>query len=241
MKVFGGCVSDVGNRRKENQDALFLEIREQSGWYFAVGAVCDGIGGLEKGNVASAFIIDAIRKWFYSVTEWLDIRQADTGILFAHLKDAAEAWNEQLYEYGQIENIRMGTTMSVIVFLRDAYSIVHVGDSRIYQYRKELKVLTTDACVAVLKNGSIKKYLDNYMGKKRELWFQMVEGSLLSGDMILFCSDGFYHHLEEEDVKKIYQLGKKERKLENLLSDLIKIMIERGERDNISVGVLLAE
>lgn len=241
MRMYCGHASHAGNTRKNNQDAIFLRHIEQNGQYFALGAVCDGIGGLEQGELASALIIDEVTQWFQTVTAWVDILTVDSAILFAHLKDGVEIWNEKLYEYCQQEDIRMGTTMSLIMIVRDRYYIVHVGDSRIYRYHEILEQLTVDACVARMQNGRVKNYLDNYMGKTKELWFQALEGNIVPGDLFLFCSDGLYHRMLETDLKEIYHENRKKQDLSESCERLACVMMDRGERDNISLGIIMME
>ena len=99
----------------------------------------------EQGELASALIIGEIREWFQEVTAWLDISTVNPAVLFAHLKDGAENWNEKLREFCQREDIRTGTTMSLLLIIREHYYIIHVGDSRIYRYHDGLEQLTMDA------------------------------------------------------------------------------------------------
>ena len=241
MRMYGGHTSHRGNTRKNNQDAVFLQCVEQKGEYFALGAVCDGIGGMEQGELASALIIGEIREWFQEVTAWLDISTVNPAVLFAHLKDGAENWNEKLREFCQREDIRTGTTMSLLLIIREHYYIIHVGDSRIYRYHDGLEQLTMDACVATMKNGRVKNYLDNYMGKSGELWFQALEGTVTGGDMFLFCSDGFYHRMTEEDLDAVYRENRKKVDLTESCERMVDTMMTRGERDNISLGIIIME
>lgn len=237
----GGCVTDVGISRKVNQDAILFRCIEKKGQYFAVGVVCDGIGGLEYGERASGLVIQEIKKWFDRIASWIDIEEMKPEVLCAHLLDGAEEWNAKVRDLSAKENIHTGTTMSLLLLIREHYYIVQVGDSRIYRYREYLEQLTTDATVARLKNGKMKNYLANYMGKDRKLWFTMGEGTFQAGDMFLFCSDGGYHLLTEEDIGEIYRnyTGRTDLKME--MEKLLRTMIRRGENDNISIGAIMAE
>lgn len=239
MRMYSGYASHTGNTREINQDAVFLDYVEKKGQYFALGAVCDGIGGMERGELASAMIIGEVRKWFKEVNTWLDINTTNPAVLFAHLKDAAEIWNEKICDFKNQEDIRMGTTMSLLLILRDTYYIVHVGDSRIYRYHEDgMEQLTMDACVArATSGGRFKNYLDNFMGKSRELWFQSLEGKVRPGDMFLFCTDGLYHYLTTQDLENVYQENRKKQELCDSCERLANTMISRGETDNISLGI----
>lgn len=243
MRMYSGYASHTGNSREINQDAVFLDCIEKKGQYFALGAVCDGIGGMERGELASSMIVGEIREWFTKVSAWMDISTTNPAVLFAHLKDAAEIWNEKLCDFRDREDIRLGTTMSLLMILRDHYYMIHVGDSRIYHYDPDgLSQLSMDACVArSTGNGRFKNYLDNFMGKSRELWFQSLEGRVKAGDLFLLCTDGLYHYLTSNDLYEIYQENHKKQLLCDSCVRLAETMITRGERDNISLGIMLFE
>lgn len=240
MKLTGACATYIGNTRKVNQDAILFRYSERDGQHFAILAVCDGVGGLEKGEVASALVVRKINEWYDEVLRWLDIASAEPEVLNAHLKDGAELWNQAVCECRDIQRVNMGTTMSLLMIIKDRYFIIQVGDSRVYRYRNDvLEQLTVDASVSQMKNGRMKLYLDNFMGKARELWFTSAAGSLEDGDLFLVCSDGLYHCLGVEDVREIYRDALDNRKAEEACERLIVRMMERGERDNISAGIVL--
>ncbi|MGN0408058.1 MAG: PP2C family protein-serine/threonine phosphatase [Bacteroides sp.] len=238
MKLVCGCATNVGNSREVNQDTVVLKYIEKKRRYFVVGAVCDGVGGLEHGELASGLIGERIAQWFDEVSSWIDIANTDSKLVYAHLKDAAERWNEELCNFSYSNNIVTGTTMSLFMLLREDYYIIHVGDSRVFCFNSSLLQLTTDASITKIKNGMLKAYLDNYMGKSNELWFQGIEGKAVPGDMFLFCSDGLYHHLTEEDARMAWKAASKQKNLNKLCGELIDAMMERGERDNISLGIV---
>jgi len=242
MKLTGACVTDVGNTRAVNQDAILFRAFEKGGQYFAVLAVCDGVGGLELGEVASTLVVRRINEWFDGVLQWIDICSIDPEVLHAHLKDAAEMWNQAVCECRQQRRVSMGTTMSLLMLIRDRYYIIQVGDSRVYLYREdELRQLTVDASVSQLKSGRMKQYLDNFMGKAMELWFTSGTDLVQEGDLFLVCSDGLYHCLGVEDVREIYQEIRNEKRAEEACRQLIEKMMLRGERDNLSLGMIMLE
>ncbi len=241
MKIVGGCASDIGRIRKVNQDGIMFRCLRQHGWYFAVGAVCDGIGGLENGEIASAIIIREINSWMQEIENWIDIAVIEAEVIFSHLKDQVEVWNEKLFNYKIINNLQTGTTMSVLMIVRDSYYSIHIGDSRIYLYRDKIKQITVDESCNQIKNGKIKKCLNNYMGKNEKIIFQYSQGKIIEGDMFLLCTDGLYHNLQERDVKKLQGEIKKGKKISESCKGVIKKMIERGETDNISLGIIYVE
>jgi serine/threonine protein phosphatase PrpC len=83
-------------------------------------------------------------------------------------------------------------------------------------------------------------YLENYIGREDELSFKTYQGNVESGDMFIYCSDGFYHTLELEDVEMIYRRIKNED-IQTICLGAIKNRIEKRETDNISVGIIYCE
>lgn len=242
MRLNGGCATCIGNVREINQDTIVFRSFGCGGHYFAILAVCDGIGGLEHGEIASAMLKEGINQWFDGIVRWLDVRTVEEEILYAHLKDAAEDWNQTVYEHQRENGIRMGTTMSFLMIVRDRYFILQVGDSRVYRYRNaELLQLTEDDSVSRMKNGKMKLYLNNYMGKADELWFSSVSGTVEAGDFFFVCSDGLYHKMHLEDAREACREVCQGQTIEAVCQKLIDKMMKRGESDNISVGIIAAE
>lgn len=239
MRVLGACCSDKGNTRRENQDSIVFLQRKLENHQISLMAVCDGIGGLSCGEIASGMVVQGIREWFGYISEWLTPEIINGDILFSHLKDAAETWNERVLEYRIANSIEMGTTMSLILVVDERYMIIQVGDSRIYSYKEGLlKQLTLDASVTRFRDGKIRKYLDNYMGKDSALWFSESAGRIESSDLLLICSDGLYHNLLPNDLEFDGPGAIKEEMLEKKCLELIQLMMKRGETDNISAGLL---
>ena len=240
MKVYGGCASDVGTTREVNQDAVLFRMKTEKKAIMSLLAVCDGIGGMSHGEVASSIIRDLMDRWFDEITEWVDPGNVDAQLVWSNVKDAAESWNAELVAFKKNQQLQTGTTMSLFMQIMDEYFIVQVGDSRVYLYRNdELFQLTVDASVTRFKSGRMKNYLDNYMGKSDELRFTTVSGTIESGDAFLVCSDGFYHNLSPMDLQSIPEGIRKDSDVENLCERLIAEMMRRGERDNISAAMIV--
>lgn len=237
MLFYGECATDTGICRRNNQDTILFKKMSRNGQDIALGVVCDGIGGLEHGEAASQCVGSAASEWFDGIAGWIDIGTVDADILFSHFKDAAEEWNRLVREIIVLQGIHTGTTMSTILMLRDRYFIIHVGDSRIYRYRSHLELMTTDESMAKVCDGRMKLLLMNYVGKDDVLSFSAAEGTLSPGDIFLYGSDGFYHMFAESDMQNICEsidsIGR-----DRLCRAVIETMIRRGERDNISVGMV---
>lgn len=57
-------MTDIGNGRSSNQDAYIMRQKEEDGKLYLMAAVCDGMGGLRRGEIASHYIIEVLKQWF---------------------------------------------------------------------------------------------------------------------------------------------------------------------------------
>ncbi|MBR2489022.1 MAG: serine/threonine-protein phosphatase, partial [Clostridia bacterium] len=64
MKYVSGLYTDVGIKKKTNQDSLLLHHAETKYGEVVFAVVCDGMGGLQKGEVASAELVNRFSLWF---------------------------------------------------------------------------------------------------------------------------------------------------------------------------------
>ena len=237
MQVRGGFTSDVGTTRDINQDDIIFCQYEKNGKNFALGVMCDGIGGMQHGEIASKLVCRGLQEWFENVVSWIDMEKMNEKVLYAHLKDTVETLNQQVLDIYLNDKIRTGTTMSLIMIFRSKYYIIQVGDSRIYRYNKKLLQLTKDATLIDNSGEKAKQYLTNFMGKNEETFFTSSQGKLSNGDIFIFCSDGFYHKFVENDLQE-FVWTQDEKEINEKCVKLVNYMKSRGERDNISVGII---
>lgn len=237
IRLKGGFATDIGISREKNEDSIILQAIEQQGNWFAVGAVCDGIGGLELGEMASRFMISELKNWFDKISKWINISQTDGNVLFLQLIQDVQDWNQKICDYCALHQIKSGSTLSLIMILRDQYYIIHVGDSRIYKYDGLMEQLTQDE--VTVKNG--KSYLNNFIGKSKQLKYTTSNGKICVGDVFLYCSDGFYHHFTQRDMDRMLEKYRMQGSVFHVCVDGIKTMEERMEKDNISVGMIIVE
>ena len=56
-------MTDIGNGRPSNQDAYLLRQKEKNGKLYLLAVVCDGMGGLKKGEIASHYIVEVLKQF----------------------------------------------------------------------------------------------------------------------------------------------------------------------------------
>jgi len=240
--------TDAGIQKAANQDSLCLRRAAAPDGEVAFCAVCDGMGGLQKGELASAEMIRALEAWFDSNLELLaaalDFTQARSQLL-----DLIAHQNQRLAAYAAANHVQMGSTLALLLAVGHRYLTVHVGDSRIYQIKGGRAIqLTQDQSLVELEiqQGRISReearhhpqrnVLLQCVGVGREITPGFTEGSLENEGIYLLCSDGLCHELTDTELAQRLEpqsLGDR-RALQDALIDLTERCKTRGETDNIT-------
>lgn len=221
-------ITDIGARRKENQDNYWSALLNIDGTEAGVICLCDGMGGLNDGGLASKMVVEAVRDSILS------------GVEFSELIETLNQANSSIYELGQKS---MGTTCTLLFCMGNQYEIYHIGDSRCYiGSGKELIQITTDHSFLEKYKNSVnpeelpKKLWNKYrscltkcIGVKQDAEFDYYNGTYKDGDIFFVCSDGMWHYLDSEKVLNCEAVN---------LEELVKECIEKGETDNITAGIL---
>jgi len=201
------AISDVGLARRVNEDGFgWRRIGKDAMVY----AVADGLGGHERGDVASALTLDVF-------TEFLSRKEGDLGktdkALIATMRSAMEVSNRALFQHRSKLRAEMGSTLTAALLVKDKAVVGHCGDSRIYRARDgKVELLTQDHTVAqdLVAAGKLKpeeadshrgaNILTATMGAEDELEADISIVPVKSGDRLLLCSDGLYNPLRIEGI-----------------------------------------
>lgn len=243
MKSFG--LTDKGRVRRDNQDSFIIETCKGKDWIIA--ALCDGMGGAKAGGLASqlsnkAFVSYVYAKLTSRVTKVFNYRE----ILQAACKEA----NGVAYEYSQFseEFNGMGTTIvgGVIKSNGNGY-IINVGDSRAYQISRRndsIVQITRDHSLVedLLEYGAItreqaknhpqRNVITRALGSESDVESDYFEFTLLNGDILLMCSDGLSNIVSDQEM---LACAKENPNPETLCQLLMKLALERGARDNVTI------
>lgn len=252
MSFYIGAYTDIGTTRATNQDSLCIMQAETVIGDVCMAIVCDGMGGLEKGEIASASVIKAFERWFQEDLPVILKQQYDENEILDLWEKKVVYLSDRMKEYGMKHKLLLGTTFSGILFIGKKYLWMHVGDSRIYQITtNQVTQITSDHTVAAreVRNGTMTKEEAEHSKLKSKLTqcvgaSQMLEpetgvGNLSKKDCFLLCSDGFYHKFREEDMKELYtDKYADDKKLEQICQRAVKNIMKLGEKDNISVAII---
>ena len=232
--------SDVGQRRTVNEDAAGYFLNTQN---VPMIVVCDGIGGHNAGDVASAMALSHLGK------RWEEESITDTEAAYQWLVKNIQGENDRIFQkanqYRELDG--MGTTIVVAVVIGSELLIANVGDSRAYLYRNyQIKQLTEDHTLVqeLLKSGEIteeeakshpqRNIVTQSLGITLNVQIDFVRVNLKNEDTIFLCSDGLSNMVEDQYIKEI--LGNYSD-VETQAIKAVEAANEAGGRDNITVAI----
>ena len=246
--------TDRGNVKTTNQDSVMYCNADSEMGEILMAVICDGMGGLEKGELASATVIRAFHKWFKEQLPY-ELEKPDLNVIGSQWALMLKELNGKILEYSRMHGIEgVGTTFTGILFVQNQYVAVHVGDTRLYYMDRSIKKLTTDHTFIAreISRGTLTEEQAK-SDKRRNLLLQCVGASkhvdpeIITGDVkkgvYMLCSDGFRHEISEKEI--FDSLNPKAAKNTKIMKEraekLIDLVKQRGETDNISVLVIKAE
>src|SRR6478752_4333822 len=234
LRLEYGAVSDVGRVRRDNQDSGYA-----GPWLLAV---CDGVGGAARGDIASATAITQLRR--------LDQPPGSDSPdeLLARVAGAVHRAHDRLVELVDEDPALNGTstTATVLAFDGIRLGIGHVGDSRAYLYRDgAIRQLTIDHTFVqtLIDEGRITED-EARVHPHRNLIMRAIDAvsdsepdlfilDLVAGDRILVCSDGACGVLEDARMADILSSGTPEY----AAVELVRSSLEAGSSDNVTCVV----
>lgn len=248
MEFIISAKTEVGIARAGNQDSYMVRIYHTGMGNITFAILCDGMGGLAQGEVASASLVKAFGIWSDERLCLLCERKISEQEIYREWMELINRYNRKIQAYGRQEGIRLGSTLTAMLITSHQFYIVHVGDTRAYEISKKAVLLTTDQTVAAreVEQGRLtleearddvrKNILWQCVGASKEVQPEFISGEVKKEAVYLLCSDGFWHKITEEELLETIDAAetKKEETLEEKLNDLIQRNMERKEQDNMS-------
>ena len=137
--------SDVGIVKKTNQDSVLMKIAQTNHGKVCLCVVCDGMGGLANGELASATVIREFDDWFQKkLPGLLETPEFPIDQLRVQWDNLVMEQNRKLARYASEAGTRMGTTVVAFLIVDDKYYIMNIGDSRAYMITDAIYQLTKD-------------------------------------------------------------------------------------------------
>ncbi|WP_042462820.1 PP2C family protein-serine/threonine phosphatase [Neobacillus dielmonensis] len=253
MKVLTAAHTDIGTKKPTNQDSYCIKIAETSLGTVVLAVICDGMGGLAKGEVASASVINRFSEWFE--------QEFPTQIAQYQFEEIQSSWEQIIQEqnvriaaYGQKVGIQLGTTLTALLLIESKPMLIaHVGDTRVYRIDNDkLEVLTEDQTVVgrEVRRGTLtpeqarfdprKNVLLQCIGASRIVEPVFLSGNPSPGQVFMLCSDGFRNMITGEEIHQAFapESLMDEAVMAEKAKALIELNKQRQETDNITVMLI---
>lgn len=233
------CYTAQG-RKPNQEDALFPPCGKADE-RTRVFIVCDGMGGHEQGEVASACVAESIGK--ITAQQPLCTTQEMKGVIEKALKTAYENLND--LDTSETEQ-KMGTTLAMIAICTDGVITAHIGDSRVYQLRPKEGVvfrtrdhsLVNDLIAAgelsekearnFPQRNVITRAIQPHQDYPSKASYNVLK-DIRKGDVFFICCDGVIEQLDDDDLCRIILNGHApEKRLKKIEEECLK----RCTRDN---------
>ncbi len=239
----GVVVSRIGGR-SENQDCYGFRDTPLG----QVVVVCDGMGGMQGGRIASTIAVNSIIGYLASQSEDADVSDALVQAVGHANADIINTGSENPDLYG------MGTTVTVLILNKTCATIAYVGDSRIYQLRGKKKVFRTfdhSMVFEMVKSGVLTEeqarlseqsnVILKALGVYQEIVPDIHRLPYLKGDRFVLCSDGFWGAMPEKNF--LSYVSHKTDKIANVIEHTANVVdkIGRdkgGNHDNLTAAII---
>ena len=240
--------TDVGKVRKRNEDSMGM-LPE-----LGLIVVADGMGGHKSGEVASSLAIETILTFAKKMLGGSQqiVPEGDAGVSprsrqLSHFLTSA---NTIIWEKSRAfpKDHGMGTTVVAALVDGNTITVAHVGDSRLYVYRKgALERLTEDHSLVMdqVKHGliseeeaeksNLQNILTRALGTEENVKVDVQDHPIFPGDQFLLCSDGLTKMVTDKEMAEVLGRGLSPEKV---VDTFIEMALEGGGVDNTTVGIV---
>lgn len=241
--------TDAGCVRQENQDRIICD--DSLGLY----AVCDGLGGRRRGDVAAEIAVSAIRQYVESSGDPLDVTWPfgyNLQLSFAanRILTATKLANRQIWRKSEesLALLGMGTTICAVLMDAHSAAVANIGDSRVYLFRNGvLEQLTIDDTISGgasltretmigVAPSMIRSILTRSAGSEEVADAHLRECNLENGDVFLLCSDGLHGCVSDDRIAAL--LAAAQPSVVEAAGPLIEEARAAGGPDNVSAVVI---
>lgn len=253
--MFYSGKTDIGKVRSTNQDSFAIKSYSDD---VLVAVVCDGMGGVQGGNIASETAVEYFFKSLESksIINLEDGEKIPTNSLAAALGQAVTDANTAVYEksLSDKEYSGMGTTLTACIIVGNRMFVSNVGDSRLYiDAGKKLTQITQDhSYVQFLvdvgditpeeaKTHPYRNRITRAIGIQPDVECDIFTEELdkYQSPKILICSDGLCGQVDDPVMHKAISVARRRgedeaAKLDRICSSLIDKALAAGGPDNIT-------
>ncbi|MDR3251100.1 MAG: protein phosphatase 2C domain-containing protein [Tannerella sp.] len=234
-------------KRSSNEDYILPSSEELAGLAGRdqrLFMVCDGVGGAEKGEVASALACSSFQSYFDS---YLDDDDPSEEFINKAVHYTESRFDEYIAQHPEAHG--MATTVTLLYIGASGIIVAHIGDSRIYQFREGKMIYKTDdhsLVNSLLKLGKItqeearvhpqKNVITRaIMGTEHSVVAEVDKISdIMQADRFLMCTDGVTECFSDNELAKVFSLGENPESIKNII---VELCTEKA-KDNFSFYIL---
>ena len=242
------AITDVGKKRKSNEDSYYLDDEMQ------LYVVADGMGGHKAGEVASKLLVETVqgymRRFSSEARDDDELDDPDENLspnanrLLSSVYLANRVVNQ--FAHSKLSYSGMGTTVSALAFTNERFIAVNVGDSPIYRVREgKIDVIsvmhTVEAEQALLdpegKSRLGKQFshmLTRAIGTKENVEADATEDAVHKDDLFVISSDGLSDKVKAEEIQEVVAKAKPDK----ACRQLVNMALDRGGDDNITMIII---
>ena len=241
--------TDIGIKKDTNQDGLSVKTIGTPNGKIVFAILCDGMGGLAKGEVASTSVITAFNNWVSNSLPDLCRKGINDAEIRSQWESIILTQNNKIQAYGEKSGIKLGTTAVVMLLTESRYYIMNIGDSRAYEIFDTVHQITEDQTFIhrEIKLGRMtpeeaktdprRNVLLQCVGASEDIYPDMFFGDTKKNAVYMLCSDGFRHLITDDEIYQKFQPStlNDTNGMDKNSKELIELNKQRKETDNISV------
>lgn len=248
MNFIVAADTDIGNVKSTNQDSLSVKVINSKSGRMVFALLCDGMGGLSKGEVASAAVVRAFEDWVDVRLRSLSEETLDFEAVKSDWEEIVRDNNIKLHKYGGSLGLSLGTTLCALLIANGEYFCMNVGDSRAYVLRDNLIQITKDQTFVArevemgrmteeeAQKDSRRSVLLQCVGASDYVYPAFYKDVVMQNDSFMLCCDGFIHEIKPSEIYESLcsYNNYDEYTMQKHIRELIDLNKSRNERDNIS-------
>ena len=245
-QCFAAVCGNIGSRTRQEDAADVITGRD-----FAYGVLCDGMGGMGNGGMASSLCLRELIRIYQALCFSPVIS------LLPQLKETIQRVDMQIAQLRDESGRRLGcgTTLVCAILRQGALYYASVGDSRLYLIRnssirqlnhehtlrqmlrdqERIETSGAEPDTACSNGDALTSYIG--VGGLSQLDITDVPLPLEDDDTVLLCSDGLYRTLTDAEIHGILcQAAPPKAAAQNLISSALKK--ELPHQDNLTAIVI---
>jgi PPM family protein phosphatase len=250
LDITYGEATDPGKVRTNNEDSYFSyvpksrQMARSHGWMFALS---DGVGGMDRGEVASRLAVETLAKGFESAPE-----NTSLAALMPRLAQHANAEIHNATLAADKRGGKMAATLVCCAFRNDQAVVAHVGDSRCYLVRdRKAECLTKDhtwvneqrklglISATEAEESDARHILVRSLGPELFVTADSSTLRIQPGDTFVLCCDGLHNALSEKQIADMVSGGNgTQAEMQEIARRLVAYAVQEDGSDNTTAVVI---